>query len=109
MTTFIVNGKEKEIEMRDENGIDWSDDFVGNNSHGIARDDEGRWIVSEDDYNWWASTIAAHEEMTQQIRRYKNEYGNDAVDQQLTRMFNGDLEDWPGDVSRALSALSDAD
>lgn len=108
-TTFIVNGQVKGLEMRDENGIDWSADFIGNTAHGMSHDDEGNYIATEEDYQWWKDMIAAYQEMESVIEQYKEKYGRDEVDEWLQKSaaFDVDLEDQPNSVKQELAAMDE--
>lgn len=106
-TRFIVNGQVKGLEMRDENGIDWSADFIGNTAHGMSSDSEGNYIATEADYQWWKDMIAAYQEMESLIAQYKEKYGSDEVDEWLQEVhaFDYDLEDQPKNVKRYLAEM----
>lgn len=111
MVQFIVAGKVTEVSMIDDNGIDWSQDFVGNNSHGMVKDDEGRYIVTEDEAEWWQGAIEMHKEMESLIVSYRHKYGSDLVDDVLNRShaFDGDMETHPFFVMQALLHLDQVD
>lgn len=108
-TTFLVNEVEHNLVMLDENGIDWSADFIGNTSHGMAHDEEGNYIATQEELAWWQDTIAAHLEMQALIRVYNERYGEDEVSSWLEKMhaFDVDLEDQPASVKEALEMLDD--
>lgn len=61
-TKLLVNGQEKELRYN-YNGIDISADFIGNAYHGMEIDDEGRFVTTTDEFEWWKNTIAGHEQM----------------------------------------------
>ncbi len=108
-TKFIVNGQVKGLEMRDENGIDWSADFIGNTAHGMSHDDDGNYIATEEDYQWWKDMIAAYQKMESLIEEYKEKFGRDEVDEWLQKSaaFEVDLEDMPKSVKRELEAMAE--
>lgn len=110
MTTFIVNGKARKLEMRDDNNIDWSADFIGNTSHGMERDGEGNYIATQEEYDWWKNMIVAYQGMEETIKQYKAKYGADEVDEWLQKSsaFDVDLEDQPGSVKNELLAMDEA-
>ena len=109
MATFNVNGQIKKLEMRDSNNIDWSNDFIGNTAHGMGHDEEGNYIATEEDYQWWKDMIAAYQEMESLIEEYKEKYGRDEVDEWLQKSsaFEVDLEDQPKSVKRELAAMDE--
>lgn len=105
-TIFVVNGEEKTLEILTDKGIDWSADFIGNTSHGMEIDDEGRYIATQEDFDWWQKMIAKWEKMEEIVANYKERFGRDEVDQVINDIIGGyDLEDQPG---RVIDALKDA-
>lgn len=104
MSTFIVDGQEKNLSYI-FNGIDCSDDFIGNTPHGMGVDDEGRYIASQDDFEWWQSTIAAHENMIDVIAAYKEEFDQDEVESVVQDWSNTDLDMVPVQVLLGLEQV----
>jgi hypothetical protein len=100
-TKFLVNGREKELSYK-VNGIDISADFIGNTAHGMASDDEGRYIASPEDFEWWQNTIAAHEQMNAAIKAYKAKFDADEVDRVVQDWITADLDNQPGQVLMGL-------
>lgn len=95
MTKFMVNGQEKELRY-DVKGIDISGDFIGNTSHGMKSDSDGRYIATQADFDWWQSTISAHENMNNIIADYKCQFDPDEVDKVAWDWGAGhDLENVP--------------
>lgn len=109
MATFIVDGKVRELTMRDTNGIDWSNDFIGNTSHGMENDDEGNYIASTEEYEWWKAMIADWEDMQEKIEEYKETYGSEEVTDwlELSHAWSVDLEDQPNSVRSALAEMDE--
>jgi hypothetical protein len=102
-TKFVVNGEEKTLELRNDKGIDWSADFIGNTAHGMASDEEGRYIASQDDFDWWEKMIADWQHMESVIAEYKERVNGDEVDRIVGDTVGGyDLEDQPRNVIEAL-------
>lgn len=100
-TKFMVNGQEKELSYS-ANGIDISGDFIGNTSHGMDSDKDGRYIASQEDYDWWKSTIAAHERMADVIAAYKAVNDPSEVDRVVQDWIDVDLENQPVQVLMGL-------
>lgn len=106
MTTFMVNGEEKTLELRDGNGIDWSADFIGNTSHGMDHDEEGNYIAFEEEFEWWENTIEQWETMESIIVDYKNRFDRDEVDKVVSDHMGGyDLEYQPRNVIAGLKEV----
>ena len=110
MTKFLVNGEERDLRMIDSNGIDQSGDFIGNTYHGMDHDEEGRYIASEEEYQWWADMIVSYEGMQEQINEAYEKYGREEIDSYLQKVhaFDCDLEDQPSSVSIALDDYEEA-
>ena len=101
MTTFIVNGQEKELTMY-FNGIECSADFIGNAAHGMDNDEDGNYIATQEDFEWWENTILAHENMENVIAAYKEKFDTGEVDQVVQDWINDDLESQPSQVLMGL-------
>jgi hypothetical protein len=103
-TKFVVNGVEQELEMR-VNGIDISGDFIGNLSHGMDSDAEGRYIASQEDFDFWQKAIAAHEEMNNLIAAYKERFDPDEIDEIVSDYSDTDIDNIPAEVRRGLEKV----
>jgi hypothetical protein len=102
-TKFMVNGEEKELSLIGKNGIDWSEDFIGNTFHGMASDEEGRYVVNQEDYEWWENMIAEWQRMESVVAEYKEQFDGDEVDRVVNDTVGGyDLENQPKNVISAL-------
>ena len=101
MTIFIVNGKEKELRM-DVGGVDVSADFIGNTYHGMDDDEEGRYVASQEDFNWWRDVISSHLDMANIIEAYKEDNDPDEVDRVVNEWIGVDYENQPGQVAHGL-------
>lgn len=97
----MVNGQEKRLSYI-INGIDYSTDFIGNTAHGMGRDEDGRYIASQEDFEWWQSTIAAHEQMDAAIAACKETNDPDEVDRVVQDWIDTDLDMQPKQVMRGL-------
>lgn len=97
-------GEERTLEYRDANGINWAADFVGNSDGINETDDDGRVVMSADDYAWWTDTIQAHQRMDAELDEYRRRYGSTAVQSCLDATYAADcdLEDVPNRVHNAL-------
>lgn len=101
MTIFMVNGQEKELRY-DMNGIDISNDFIGNTAHGMEYNEDGNYIATEKDFQWWQETIAAHENMDAIVSSYKERFDADDVREVVEDWADGDLENDPPQVIMGL-------
>jgi hypothetical protein len=95
MAKFMVNGEEKELRY-EVDGIDASADLIGNTHHGMDKDDEGRYIASQEDYDWWETYFADLETLEETIARYKENFDRDEVDRVVQDAISGfDYGDQP--------------
>lgn len=101
MTKFIVNGEEKELRY-DVNGIDISGDFIGNTSHGMSVDENGRYVTGKENFDWWETTIAANENMDGVIAAYKEKFDANEVDRVVQDWISIDLDTSPAQVLMGL-------
>lgn len=101
MTTFIVDGQEKELRYN-VSGIDISNDFIGNTYHGMDIDEEGRYIASVEDFEWWKDVIEAHEELNARIIAYKEQFDGDEVDQVVSEWAGNDYDSHVAQVLMGL-------
>lgn len=101
MTIFIVNGQEKVLRY-DVNGIDVSRDFIGNTYHGMETDEEGRYLATQEDFEWWQEVIAAHQKLDETIARYKERFGDEEVDNIVWAWAGNDYDTHPGSVTLGL-------
>ena len=54
---ILVNGIEKELELRDvETNQEYTEDVIGNYEF-LEHDDFDRCIMTEDQFNWWENVI----------------------------------------------------
>lgn len=100
-TQFMVNGKERTLEML-VNGIDISGDFIGNTYHGMDSDKEGRYIASQEDYDWWKNVISQHQKMKRVIAQYKSQFDADEVDKVVQDWIDTDLDNQPNQILLGL-------
>lgn len=55
-----------ELLMLDDNGVDWSKDFIGNSgAFNTPLDNDDCYLVREDDYLWWQDAIACEDEFSE--------------------------------------------
>ena len=101
MTLFIVNGQEKEL-VYNFGGIDISRDFIGNTYHGMTTDENGHYIATEQDFEWWQEVITAHQNNDKLIEAYKYRFGNDEVSQVAEDWASGDYETDPAQIQMGL-------
>lgn len=108
MTKFVVNGKERELRY-DVSGVDISGDFIGGTAHEMDEDSEGRYIASQEEFDWWRETILAHQKMNETIAAYKERFDSDEVDRVAQDWAGGDLDIEPEQVVMGLNQAFGSD
>lgn len=89
-----------ELELRDKNGTNWINDYIGNNGGFGAIDeglidydpDTGLYLADQETIDWWVTIVARQEKIDHQITEIRNENGDDIVDQLINDGSDGDLE-----------------
>jgi hypothetical protein len=103
MAKFMVSGEEKELRLIGKNNVDWSNDFIGNTSHDMGHDEEGRYVATPEQFEWWRDMITQWSHMESVIEEYKERFDTDEVAQVVNDTIGGyDLEDQPRNVVWAL-------
>lgn len=107
MTNFIVKGMVKSLEMKDSNGVDRSNEFIGNYEHMMEIDSDGNYIATDEIYQWWKKMFASQEKMYALIKSYKEKYGERVVDDWLEKFlpFDVDVTDQPYAVKKCLEFM----
>ena len=55
--TILVNGEAKELEAIGKNGIEWTQDLLGNHDALHYDDEQDAYIMGEDDFAWWEPVV----------------------------------------------------
>lgn len=99
-----TTGEIVEITMMDENGIDYSADFIeaGNRSEFSWNDDCEMHEAEDGDIQWWIGICAAHEELNSRLSDLRQEYDPEELHEAIKHAFDVDLEDMPGAVNQAI-------
>ena len=72
---FLVNGEVKELNIYDDNGINWVADLIGDSLSRYHRDEKMEmFVMPEDDYNWWDEYISNYNADAKEIENLKREY-----------------------------------
>lgn len=64
----LVNGEARELMAVDENGLEWTEDLMGNHGVFVGRgynEELGAYEISEDAYIWWEDVIEKMNEVFQ--------------------------------------------
>ena len=91
--TIFVNEKEVELKAVDANGIEWTNDLLGN--HGALHYDEDadQYTMTQDEFDWWESVV----EMLNEISDLEEELDEET-------MAEYEAEYWPGDLDSEAEA-----
>lgn len=83
---LLVNGKIRELTITDKNGVEWSQDLLGNNtdwSEYKTDEETGLSIVDEEFYDWWDEYIENYTEDEKEMEDLAEEYKIDTDDIKL--------------------------
>lgn len=109
MMNIVINGTEKveTLSIIDSNGIDFTDDLIGN--YGALSDgqftydaDADVYRCDQDTFDWWATVLAAEQELDDRIADLAEEHGSDAVYNAIGTAGDCDLEDQAAAINAAL-------
>jgi len=108
MATFLINSEEKELVYRSNGGVDYTNDVIGNTCHGMDIDDEGRFVATQDDYDWWQTYFDDDVKLMGIVAEYKDKYGDEKVESflQETSAYAVDMEDIYSSVTHQLAELN---
>lgn len=76
----------KTLSIVDDNGIEWTQDLIGNAGKlGVPdgftwSEEEGIYLVGQDEYYWWANYIADHNATAEEARALAEELGVDLAE-----------------------------
>lgn len=97
--TIMVNGVAKELAAIGENGLEWTNDLLGNYDALHYDEDTEQYTMTEDEFEWWKPVV----EMLNQISDLEDELDEDARAEYEAEDFNYcDLDD---DVKARLEWL----
>jgi len=104
---IIEDGTIESLHMIDpDTGCDIIDDMVGNfggHEHFKWVEDEGYFLSSRENYEWWNRVISAHQQMYNRIAELRCEFGPEAVFFAIGNAGDCDFEDYPAAVNQALN------
>lgn len=107
----IVNGIEKHLNIVNENGIDFTKDFIGNwgalSDGQFTWSEEGAYVADEDTFEWWRKAIEREVSNTDKIAELKEIHGSEKVDEIVNDAACGynDLEDIQSAIANAINKL----
>lgn len=96
---LLVNGKVKELTITDKNGVEWSNDLIGNNTDwsDYKTDEETELkIVDEDFFDWWKEYI-------------DNYTADEAKAEELARQFNINISEINEKIADNMADETDMD
>jgi hypothetical protein len=82
----------KELNIYDSNGIDWSNDLIGNAGITDAweyNEEEQAYILPQEDYDWWVDYIAKKQADDNKLAELRKEYDNDEIQKIVDEEFRG--------------------
>lgn len=87
--TILVNGAGRELEAIGKNGIEWTNDLLGNYG-ALHTDEDGNYTMTEDDFEWWAPVV----DMLNEINDLEDDLGEEIMAEYAAEDFSySDLDD----------------
>ena len=95
---IIETGETEELTLVDpKSGVNWINDLMGN--HGVlpSCNDEGVYLMSQDDYDWWADLTTQYQNADNRYHDLLTGLNGDTYDALLddAQNINVDLEHFP--------------
>lgn len=87
--TIMVNGVAKELEAIGKNGIEWTNDLLGNYDALHYDEDSEQYTMTEDEFAWWEPVV----EMLNEINDLEEELDEDASAEYEAECWPSDLDD----------------
>lgn len=87
--TIMVNGVEKELEAIGKNGIEWTNDLLGNYDALHYDGDNEQYTMTEDEFAWWEPVV----EMFNEINDLEEELDEDSRAEYEAECWPCDLDD----------------
>ena len=87
--TIMVNGKEMELKAIGKNGIEWTNDLLGNYDTLHYDEEQDTYTMTEDEFAWWEPVV----EMLNQIGDLEEELDEDARAEYEAECWPSDLDD----------------
>lgn len=87
--TILVNGEARELEAIGKNGIEWTNDLLGNYDALHYDDEHEAYTMSEDDFEWWEPVV----DMLNEINDLEEELDEDARTEYEAEYWPSDLDD----------------
>lgn len=110
MASVIIeeSKKQEELEIIDpKTGLSWSSDLLGN--HGVHPNEEGAYLMSQEDFDWWQKLTVAHQNADEALHALLSSIG-DSRHQEITEAVHGlacDLEDYPCHLLGVIKGLQE--
>ncbi|WP_270458473.1 hypothetical protein [Faecalimonas umbilicata] len=90
---ILVNGTEKELEAIGVNGIEWTNDLLGNYDALHYNNDLEEYIMTEEEFAWWEPVV----ETLNKINALET-----ALDEEAREEY--EAECWPSDLDDEVNA-----
>lgn len=91
--TIMVNGKEKELRAVGKNGIEWTNDLLGNYDALHYDEEQYAYTMTEEEFEWWELVV----EMLNEINGLE-----DKLEEDVRAEYEADS--WPGDLDDEAKA-----
>ncbi len=86
---ILVNGAERELIANGINGIEWTNDLLGNYDALHYDSELEAYTLSEDEFDWWEEVI----ELLNEVVELEESLSSDDREEYDTETWPGDLDD----------------
>lgn len=87
--TIMVNGKEMELKAIGKNGIEWTNDLLGNYDALHYDEDQEQYTMSEDEFEWWEQVV----EMLNEVSDLEEGMDEDTREEYEAEYWPSDLDE----------------
>lgn len=86
---ILVNGVERELVANGINGVEWTNDLLGNYDALHYNADLGQYTMDEEEFEWWSEVI----DMMNEVSELENELDADDREEYEAEIWASDLDD----------------
>lgn len=86
---ILVNGVERELVANGINGVEWTNDLLGNYDALHYNTDIDEYEMTEEEFDWWSEVI----DMLNEVSELENELDSDTREEYEAESWASDLDD----------------
>ena len=86
---ILVNGEERELVANGINGVEWTNDLLGNYDALHYNADLEQYTMDEEEFEWWVDVV----DMLNEVSELESELDSDAWEEYEAESWASDLDD----------------